>query len=230
MNDSLDYLPPTVTVDGICFAVRAGKLSVLLVKRSAEPSKNSWALPGGYVAQGETTRTALGRILGTKAGIKSSDLKHLEQLYTFDWVGNDPRGHAVTVTYMGLTQAFVPSTSDGHEPTCWFPLDTLPELAFDHIEFITLARKRLSSKLQYTNLAFALLPGLFSLAQLQQVYEAILGAPFDKRNFRKKIMATSMLMETSKSTEGVAHRPARLYRFKQSKLAEIQQFLSKPST
>ncbi len=225
MNDSATYLPPTVTVDAICFSVLDGRLQALLIQRSAEPLKHRWALPGGYVARGETTQTALDRILRDKAGVAATDIQHLEQLYTFDWVGDDPRGHAVTVTYMALCSGFAPDAAKAHEPTRWFDVEKLPQLAFDHIEFITLARKRLSSKLQYTNIAFGFLPELFSLAQLQQVYEAILGVQVDKRNFRKKLLAIGMLSETGQMTEKASHRPARLYRFKQTELAEIQQFL-----
>ncbi len=201
-------------------------LSVLLVKRTAEPLKDHWALPGSYVAESETIQIALDRTLEDKAGLTPDDIQYLEQLYTFDWIGKDPRGHAVTITYVALTNAFVPDNSPNHEPTKWFAVADLPVLAFDHTAFIDLACKRLRSKLHYTNIAFGLLPPTFTLAQLQQVYEAVLGVGLDKRNFRKQIIATGMLAETVKMTEGVSHRPARLYRFKQDKLTEIQQFLS----
>ena len=226
MKKSEPYVPPTVTIDGICLAVQHGRLGVVLIKRPVAPLKNYWALPGGYVAKGETTRTALDRILHDKAGLSGATIKYLEQLYTFDWIGKDPRGHAVTVTYLGLCTHEVIAHFDGNEQIQWFPFDKLPRLAFDHIEFIKLARRRLASKLQYSNIAFGLLPTVFTMLQLQEVYEAILGINLDKRNFRRQIIATQMVQATGKMTRGEAHRPAHLYKFKRRKLTEIQRFLS----
>ena len=97
-----NYKPPILTVDSVIFQLLDGELSVLLIRRSNDPFKGAWALPGGYCAAGETTHGAMDRILETKAGINTKDLGLVEQLYTFDTVARDPRGHAVSVTYMGL--------------------------------------------------------------------------------------------------------------------------------
>src|ERR671930_62620 len=95
------YTPPTVTVDGVIFQLIDGELSLLLIKRAREPFKGSWALPGGYNNAGETTQEALDRVLAYKAGVRLSQLDLVEQLYTFDTVARDPRGHAVSITYLG---------------------------------------------------------------------------------------------------------------------------------
>src|SRR5690349_16514827 len=97
-----DYTPPTVTVDGVLFEIVDNKLVVLLIQRMREPFKGEWALPGGYCAAGETTKQALDRVLLAKAGVHAKQLRVVEQLYTFDSVARDPRGHAVSITYMGL--------------------------------------------------------------------------------------------------------------------------------
>ena len=102
MNYTKPYTPPTLTVDAVIFQVNNNTLEVLLLKRSNEPFKGEWALPGGYNAKGETTTGALERVVFQKTGIKiKDDLRYIEQLYTFDTINRDPRGHAVSVAYMG---------------------------------------------------------------------------------------------------------------------------------
>ncbi len=100
MNDT--YVPPILTVDSVIFELHDDSLSVLLIQRADEPFRGVWALPGGYNPQGETTQEAMARILERKAGLGMDQLTYVEQLYTFDTVARDPRGHAVSVTYMGL--------------------------------------------------------------------------------------------------------------------------------
>ncbi len=99
----------------------------------------------------------------------------------------------------------------------WFGLDDLPKLAFDHAEIVTSAHERLRGKVRYAPIGFELLPQRFSLTQLQRLYEIILGTALDKRNFRKKILAMDLLVETDEVEQGVRHRAARLYRFDRRK-------------
>ena len=108
-----EYIPPTVTVDSVMFQIIDNVLNVCLVQRSKEPFKGSWALPGGYSAAGETTTDALERIVQRKAGISiTKQTKYSEQLYTFDRVARDPRGHAVAITYMSCGLNIIPSRPD----------------------------------------------------------------------------------------------------------------------
>lgn len=212
MKYTTPYVPPILTVDAVLFQLIDGALSVLLIERPNEPFKGSWALPGGYNAQGETTRDALQRIVGEKAGVNlTHDLSYVEQLYTFDTVARDPRGHAVSVTYMGCGRDIKPGNGAAH--TAFFAVDNLPKLAYDHNAIITYARDRLRAKLTYTNAVYAFLPKLFTLTELQSAYEAILGRELDKRNFRKKFLGLDLITETGEMKQGGAHRPARLYRF-----------------
>lgn len=208
-----DYIAPTLTVDAVIFQLHNKKLHVLLIQRQQGPFVGAWALPGGYNAAGETTTEAMHRITLTKAGVDTDTLNLVEQLYTFDTIARDPRGHAVSVTYAGFgTDIAIESSSTTQNPQ-FFSLDTLPELAYDHADIIRYAHERLRSKITYTNAIFALLPKLFTLSQLQTAYEAVLGRELDKRNFRKKFLSLDLIEETDQILKEGAHRPARLYKF-----------------
>jgi 8-oxo-dGTP diphosphatase len=215
------YRPPNLTVDTVVFQLVNDVLSVLLIQRQNEPFKGIWALPGGYNAEGETTSDAMERILDAKGGVKKSDLRLVEQLYTFDTVARDPRGHAVSVTYMGLGIGVEPRTGAGTHSPQFFPVDSLPELAYDHADIIAYAHDRLSSKITYTNAIFALLPELFTLSELQSAYEAVFGRELDKRNFRKKFLTLDLIHETNEQRREGAHRPARLYTFNKQILESL---------
>lgn len=214
------YQPPTVTVDAVIFQLNEKKLEVLLIKRGKEPFKGSWALPGGYSAADQTTKEALKGITKRKAGIDlDQDLKYFEQLYTFDAVARDPRGHAVSVTYFGCGLAISPK--NGSEETAFFPVDSLPQTAYDHTNIIEYARDRLGAKLTYTNAVYGLLPQKFTLTQLQTAYEAVFGRELDKRNFRKKFLSLNLIHETTEMFREGAHRPARLFEFNKNELETL---------
>jgi 8-oxo-dGTP diphosphatase len=215
------YIPPILTVDSVIFQLIDNRLSVLLIKRSQEPFKNTWALPGGYNAVKEATRDAMARVLKAKAGLNINSLSLVEQLYTFDTVARDPRGHAVSVTYMGLGKSLVPENSKTTQTPEFFPVDELPALAYDHGDIIQYAHDRLASKITYTNAIYALLPKFFTLSQLQAAYEAVFARPLDKRNFRKKFLSFDLIKETNEQLREGAHRPARLYTFNKQSLETL---------
>lgn len=216
-----EYIPPTLTVDSVVLQLIDGELFVLLIQRANEPFKGAWALPGGYNPAGETTHDAMRRVLKTKAGIDCEDLRLVEQLYTFDTVARDPRGHAVSVTYMGLGKDLIPEGSKTTQHPQFYPVTRLPELAYDHQDIIAYAHQRLQSKITYTNAVYALLDPLFTLSQLQSAYEAILCRPLDKRNFRKKFLSLELITATNEYHREGAHRPARLYKFNQQTLQSL---------
>ena len=220
MKYSHPYQPPIVTVDAVIFQIIDNALHVLAVKRTEEPFKGSWALPGGYSAKGETTIEALTQKVRAKAGIDlGTDISHIEQLYTFDSIARDPRGHAVSVCYVACGTSLAPADAASHPE--FLPVDTLPHLAYDHDEIISYARERIAGKLLYTNIAFSLLPDTFTLSQLQTAYEAVMGRSLDKRNFRKKILSLGIIHETGDSWREGAHRPAALYAFDSKDLQTI---------
>ena len=215
------YVAPTLTVDAVVFQITNGVLEVLLIKRPNDPFKGAWALPGGYNAAGETTTVALHRIVQQKAGIDTeTDLAYLEQLYTFDTVDRDPRGHAVSVTYMGCGRDITVRDAGSH--TAFLDVDNLPDLAYDHARIIRYAHERLRAKLTYTNTVSAFLEKKFTLTQLQAAYEIIFGREFDKRNFRKKFLSLELIHETGDLWREGAHRPAKLYAFNSKKLQSLE--------
>lgn len=216
------YTPPTLVVDSVIFQLIDNELFVLLIQRNKDPFKGSWALPGGYNPEGETTHAAMTRILKSKAGVETEDLRLVEQLYTFDTVARDPRGHAISVTYMGLGKDLVPEADKNTENPQFFPVNDLPKLAYDHKEIIEYARNRLRNKITYTNAVFALLDEFFTLSQLQKTYEAIFGRPFDKRNFRKKFLSLELIQATDEFRREGAHRPAKLYKFNKQSLEMLE--------
>ncbi len=211
------YVPPTLTVDGVIFQLNNDKLEVLLMRRSTEPFKGEWALPGGYNAAGSTTIEALRDIIKRKVGVDiQTQLSYIEQLYTFDTVARDPRGHAVSVTYLGCGRDIM--SKNGSEHSSFFAVDNLPKLAYDHNNIVKYARDRLSAKLTYTNAVYGLLESKFTLTQLQTAYEAVFGRELDKRNFRKKFLSLGLIHETTETWREGAHRPAKLYEFNSTKL------------
>jgi 8-oxo-dGTP diphosphatase len=218
---STPYIAPTLVVDAVLFQIVDDQLCVLLVKRSQDPYKDSWALPGGYCPKGETTLDALQRITATKAGVNiKKDTSYVEQLYTFDTVARDPRGHAVSVVYLACGLSITCANS-ATEETGFFPIDDLPNLAYDHADIINYAHNRLKGKITYTNAVYSMMPKLFTLTQLQTTYESILGSVLDKRNFRKKFLQLDLISGTGQKIADGAHRPAQLFTFNQQKLQTL---------
>lgn len=208
---------PFVTVDVLVFTILEGQLKVALVKRGIPPFKNRWAIPGGFVHLDESLEEAARREVEEEAGI--SDV-FLEQIYTFGDPGRDPRGRVVTVAYYALVpgeRLTLVASTDAADAR-WFAVTELPSLAFDHAKIMQAALERLRSKLEYSNIAYALLPAHFRLSDLQKVYEIILGTELDKRNFRKRMLSLGLVEPTRQIDKSGAHRPAQLYRFKQKEV------------
>ena len=203
---------PAVTVDVVILTMRRRRLEALLVKRKRWPYEGLWAIPGGFVGPAESLEDAARRELEDEAGVRDV---YLEQLYTFGDPGRDPRMRVITVVYYALLRAdelrLVAGAKNGE--SAWFPIDALPPLAFDHAAILAYTMQRLRGKLEYTTIGYQLLAPEFTLSDLQEVYEAILSRPLDKRNFRKKVLSTGILELTSHARKTGQHRPAALYRF-----------------
>ncbi len=219
---------PAVTVDVILFTFLHDCLQVLLVQRRRQPFQGCWALPGGFVDENEDLQDAARRELQEETGV--SDI-YLEQLYTFGEPGRDPRGHVISVANLALLSADRARTlriqgRDDAADARWWDIYNLPSLAFDHDQILGYALQRLRWKLEWTALGFLLLPAEFTLSELQQVYETSLGETLDKRNFRRKMLASSVegqcIIEETGSLRAGDHRPAKLYRFS-AKAIELEQ-------
>jgi 8-oxo-dGTP diphosphatase len=203
-----------VTVDVVIFTIRDGALHLLLVRRGIDPYKGRWAIPGGFILEGESLEQAALRELREETGVGQV---YIEQLYTFGDPGRDPRGRIITVAYyalIALDRAPVHAGTDAAEAR-WWPVTALPKrLAFDHERIIEYALERLRAKIEYTTVGFQLLPEEFTLSELQDVYEAVAGRPLDKRNFRRRIELLDVLIPLDRWRRGGPSRPARLYRFR----------------
>jgi 8-oxo-dGTP diphosphatase len=201
-----------VTVDLVIFALREWELHVLLIQRRLPPFEGRWALPGGFVREGESLEDAARRELEEETGVREV---YLEQLYTFGDPDRDPRGRVVTVAYYALlTGEAVPLVAGTDAGAArWVPARKHPPLAFDHERILAYALERLSNKLEYTTVGFQLLPRKFTLSQLQRVYEVVLGRKLDKRNFRRKMALLGILKPLNEWIRDGPSRPAQLYRF-----------------
>jgi 8-oxo-dGTP diphosphatase len=184
-------------------------LQVLLVYRSAEPQQGRWALPGGRWRGTESLDATAASRLVVETGVEDV---YLEQLFTTS--GLDPEQPSVAVAYFALVEASTVRLRDEEAwRPGWFPVDDLPELAFDNNLVIEQARQRVGAKLDYTNIAFGLLPERFTLRDLQHTYEAILARRLDRRNFRKRMLSAGIIEPTNEHRREGAHRPAQLFRF-----------------
>jgi 8-oxo-dGTP diphosphatase len=209
-----------LTVDIVIFTIEQGALKVLLVKRGIEPFAGQYAIPGGFVLENESLDQAAMRELREETGVAEV---YLEQLYSFGDPKRDPRGRVVTVAYYALISAEHSQLRAGSDAAAaaWFAVDAVPDLAFDHAKILAYAVERLRNKLEYTTVGFQLLPEKFSLSELQEVYEAILGKKLDKRNFRRKLALLKILKPTSEYRRG-GRKPARLYRFVAAKFEKLK--------
>jgi 8-oxo-dGTP diphosphatase len=200
---------PVVATIVVIFAIIDEALHVLLVHRSAEPGQGLWALPGGRWDGSTGLEEAAVAKLVEETGAR--DL-YLEQLFTTSNL--DPTQPSLAVAYFALVDEELVRLRTSEEwPPGWHRVDSLPALAFRNNEVIAQAVARVRAKLEYTNIAYGLLPEQFTLRELQTTYEAIEGAPLDRRNFRKRMLQTGVIEATGEARRQGAHRPALLYRF-----------------
>jgi 8-oxo-dGTP diphosphatase len=223
MSSSNKFKPPSkiaIAVDIVVFGYSEGLLNILLIERGIEPFKNQWALPGGFIHENESIETAANRELIEETGIS---VQYLEQLYTYGDPNRDPRERVVSVAYYALvrTENHILKASTDAKNAKWFHIEKAPNLAFDHGVILKQAVNRLRTKCRYEPLAFNLLPIEFTLFQLQQFYEAILGRALDKRNFRTKILKYGILKKRKK-LRNVNFRSPNLFQFDSKKYQRLQ--------
>lgn len=218
MNELSKYPKPSVTVDNVVFGYDGVELKILLIKRPLNPFAGAWTLPGGFLNIQETPEETAARILEAKAGLKDI---FLEQLYTFAGVGRDPRGRVISIAYYALENVSKHILPLHGEDVKWFPIKTLPKLGFDHRSIIDAALNRLKAKVHYQPVGFELLEQKFTLTELQCLYETILEAPIDKRNFRKRILETGMLTATGEKRTGLKNRAPELFIFNQKEYKRL---------
>ncbi|MDT3317444.1 NUDIX domain-containing protein [Microbacterium sp. KSW4-11] len=205
--------PIGVAVSTVIFRLRReaddARLELPLVRRTRDPHEGQWALPGGWVDLAENLESTASRTLAETTGLAPS---YLEQLYAFGDVGRSP-GRVVSIVYWALVREDIARATEQHN-VAWFDATALPALAFDHNHIVDYALWRLRNKVGYSRIAHGFLPDRFTLAELREVYEAILGRRLDPANFRRQVEGSGTLIPTDDFRTG-SHRPARLYRYNQ---------------
>ncbi|ROZ64676.1 NUDIX hydrolase [Kocuria soli] len=205
------YGSVSLAVSTVIFALKDRALWVPLVRREREPYKGTWALPGGPLSPGRNLPDSALSTLEATTGLTPS---YLEQLYAW---GNPERsggdGHVVSVVYWAALSSTPDQEAKG---VAWFPVDGLPSLAFDHAEILDYAVARLRRKVAYSRIAHSFMPETFTLTELREAHEAIVGHPLDPANFARQFRSSPALIDTGRHREGTPFRPPRLYRYDSS--------------
>lgn len=219
-----------VGVDNVIFSVDTAynRVLVLLRKRDADPFKHYWSLPGTLVRQGESLTDAAYRTLAEKIQV---DNLYLEQLYSFGDSGRDPRENPdsfgvryLSISYFALVRYEAAQIINKNDYNLsWYKVTEIPTLAFDHDNILNYGWNRLKNKLQYSPIAFDVLPTEFTLNEVYQLYCTILGEHFsDYSNFRSRLLKLGFLLDTEKKICRGAGRPASLYKFDSEAFAPLK--------
>jgi 8-oxo-dGTP diphosphatase len=208
-----------VAVDCIIFGFDGHELKALLIKRAFEPEKGKWSLMGGFVGNNESTDEAAERVLHQLTGMSNI---YMEQLYCFSDVNRDAAGRVISVAYFALINIadYSEQLQLEHEAK-WFPLNQTPPLIFDHKQMVALAKERLQQKVANHPIGFELLPGKFTLPQLQNLYEAIYEEPLDKRNFTRKVLSLGILNKLDEKEKESSRKGAFYYVFDKGKYSKL---------
>ena len=200
-----------LSVDCIIFGFDDGKLKVLIGKRQMEPGRGEWSLYGGFVSSDESVDEAASRTLYELTGLRNVFMR---QVGAFGKVDRDPGERVVSIAYYALINVkdYEDELLQEHGLQ-WVNYDDIPKLYSDHNEMVQKARKMMRQKLAHEPVGFRLLPNLFTLTQLQKLYEAVNGSELDKRNFRKRIKEMDYIEKTELIDKSSSKRGAYLYRF-----------------
>ena len=214
-----DYPRPAVTTDCVIFGYDGKELKVLLIERGIEPFKGCWAFPGGFLNMDEDALAGARRELKEETGLEDA---FIEQFHTFSEPGRDPRGRVITVAHYALVKIQEVEGGDDAAQARWFPIGEVPPLAFDHDRILRMAMSRLKEKIHFEPVGFELLPDVFTMPQLQNLYEAILEVHFDRRNFASKMLKLGILEDTGDRPAGASSRIPVSYRFNKEKYNELK--------
>ncbi|MFC0075424.1 NUDIX domain-containing protein [Flavobacterium procerum] len=201
-----------ITIDCVIFGFDKGSLEVLLVQHAEGISKGKWGLPGGWIYKKESTDNAAHRLLNELTGL---DNIYLEQLKAFGEPDRFPLRRVITIGYYALVKREDYNIKAGFTAADakWYKIDSIPNLIYDHNEILAYSLKHLRQRVRQAPIGFNLLPKKFTLLQLMQLYEEILGVEMDKSNFRRKILHMKLLAALDEKQQDVSHRAAQLYKF-----------------
>lgn len=219
-NYCYKYPHPAVTADCVIFGFDGVGIKVLLIQRGIEPYKGKWAFPGGFMNIDETIEECAKRELEEETGLKASSV---EQFYTFTDVNRDPRERVITVAHYALVRLSDVKRGDDAMSAKWFAMNEIPSLAFDHDRILRIAVNRLKERICFEPIGFELLPEIFTMSALQNLYEAILEMKFDRRNFYNKMLKLGILSEAEARPKDASRRTPIKYRFNAKKYAELKQ-------
>lgn len=214
------YPHPSVTADCVIFGFDGVNIKMLLIQRGIEPFKGKWAFPGGFMKIDETAEECAKRELEEETGLKNAAV---EQFYTFSDVNRDPRERVITVAHYALVRLSEVKGGDDAVSARWFAMDEVPSLAFDHDRILRMAVNRLKERICFEPIGFELLPEVFTMTELQNLYEAILEVKFDRRNFYNKMLKLGILSEAEPRPANASRRTPSKYRFNAEKYAELKQ-------
>ena len=214
------YPHPSVTADCVIFGFDGASIKVLLIQRGIEPFKDKWAFPGGFMKIDETAEECARRELEEETGLKNAAV---EQFHTFSDVNRDPRERVITVAHYALVRLSEVKGGDDAASARWFAMNEVPSLAFDHDRILRMAVNRLKERICFEPIGFELLPEVFTMTELQNLYEAILEAKFDRRNFYNKMLKLGILAEAEPRPANASRRTPNKYRFNAEKYAELKQ-------
>lgn len=194
---------PAVTADAVVFTIRDASLCVLLIKRGREPFKGCWAFPGGFVDIDEDLDSAAYRELAEETGVSGVELR---QFHAFGAPDRDPRERIITVAYLGLVRddQVQPRAGDDAGEVAWHRVDAAPELASDHSEILAVAVEVLRRRVETSDVAMNMMAEQFTLSDLQQVYEVIMGESLDADTFRDWVLAQGWIEQTGEYTDPAA--------------------------
>lgn len=210
-----------LAVDSIIFGFHENdiELKVLLLKRNFEPEKGKWSLMGGFIGENEGLDEAAKRIVFQLTGLNNV---YMEQLFTFGDILRDTGGRIVSVAYFSLIKINEHDTElVKNHGASWISLSELPPLIFDHTTMVKKAMRKLRIRARTQPIGFELLPEKFTIPQLQRLYEAIYQEPFDKRNFRRKMLSMGMLEKLNEKEKETSKKGAFYYRFNQNIYDEL---------
>ena len=211
-----------VSVDCIIFGFDEGKLRVLIGRRKMDPGRGEWSLYGGFVRSDENIEEAANRVLYDLTGLRNL---YMRQVGAFGSVDRDPGERVISIAYYALINV---KDYDDHlrkeHGVEWVNIDEIPELYSDHKEMIAKARMLMRQEISSEPIGFRLLPSLFTLTQLQQLYEAVHGEELDKRNFRKRIKEMDFIEKTELIDKTGSKRGAALFRFNKRMYNEAPNF------
>ncbi len=211
-----------VSVDCIIFGFDEGQLKVLIGKRQMDPGRGEWSLYGGFVRQDESVDEAANRVLAELTGLNKIFMR---QVGAFGNVDRDPGERVISIAYYALINVndYDDELREQHGVE-WVNINDIPQMYSDHNKMIVKARKMMQEKVSREPVGFKLLPPLFTLTQLQNLYEAINGEEIDKRNFRKRIKEMDFIEKTKLIDKTSSKRGASLYRFNNNAYTEDANF------